>query len=157
ADLATASIAIPLTATLPSPPSGVRPVTGAEVRITLTPYTASEVLAHGIGTALSFDVGKVGALARLASESFSSNAVVTAVRGAGPVAPLTSLLAHLLPVAPVFAADVWDADALAFVQAHPDLFGTGPLPSLTPDAQHPHAPFVTVEQLKALSVYRRVA
>jgi hypothetical protein len=157
ADLATAPIAIPVTATLPSPPSGVRPVTDAEVRVTLTPYTASEVLAHGIGTALSFDVGKVGALARLASQSFSSNAVVTAVRGDGPVAPLTSLLTHLLPVATVFAADVWDADALGFVQAHPDLFGTGPLPSLTPDAQHSHAPFVTVEQLQALSVYRRVA
>ena len=156
-DLSSAVVTIPASATVPTPPSGTRAVTVGEVRTALRPYLASELLIRSVGKTFNISRDKVLTLAALAGQSLTADALVKAVRGDGPVAPLTQFVASLLPLNVVFSDPVWDAAALTFVNTNAALFGAGPLPSLVPDAQHPNAPFLTLPQLRALSVYTRIA
>jgi hypothetical protein len=156
-DLSTAPIVIPATTTVPTPPAGTRLVTVIEVQTALMPYVAAEVLVRSVGKAFNLSIDRVRALAALGSQSLITDAVVKAVRGDGPIAPLTALVGVLIPLNVIFKAAIWDAAALAFIAANPTLFGPDPLPSLVPDGQHPNAPFLTLSQVRALSVYTRLA
>jgi hypothetical protein len=156
-DLAAAAISIPLSATVPTPPAGTRAVLASEVRSALQPYLASELLVRSLGTWLNVAREKVQALAQLSGQSLKADALTKAVRGDGPIASLAQFVAQLVPLAVIFADSVWDAAALGFVGTQPAIFGTGTLPVLVADAQHPRAPFVTLVQLRALTVYTRLA
>ncbi|HET6318237.1 MAG TPA: neuraminidase-like domain-containing protein, partial [Chloroflexota bacterium] len=156
-DLESVPVTVPATATVPTPPAGSRLVTTAEVRQALRPYLAAEVLARGLGTALSLATDKVVALATLAHQSLTDSAVVKAVRGDGPIGPLAALVSAVRPLAVAFATPAWDAVALNFVGQHQALFDTENLPHMAPDAMHPDVPFLSLPQLRALSTYARLA
>lgn len=156
-DLSVAPITIPATATVPTPPAGMRLVTVAEVQTALQPYLAAEVLIRSIGKAFNLTTNKVRALSALGGQSLTADTLVKAVRGDGPIAPLTTFVSVLIPLNVAFAAATWDASALNFIAANAGLFGSDSLPHLAPDALHPNAPFLTLAQLRALSVYTRLA
>ncbi|MGH7717070.1 MAG: neuraminidase-like domain-containing protein, partial [Vulcanimicrobiaceae bacterium] len=156
-DLATIPIVIPPTATVPTPPSGTRALTDTEARVALQPYVASQILTRSVGSTFGFTTDKVQALAAMTGVSLTANAIVTAVRGDGPIAPLVTLVGTLIPVSVIFSDAAWDAAATGFAGANAAVFGAGPLPAIVPDAQHPNAPFVTLSQLRALATYTRIA
>jgi hypothetical protein len=156
-DLDGVSIAVPSTATVPTPPVGSRLVTAAEVRQALRPYLAAEVLARALGSALSFATDKVVALAAIAQQSLTDGTVVKAVRGNGPIDPLTALVSAVRPLAVAFAHPAWDPAALTFARQHQALFDAENLPHMAPDAAHPTVPFLSLPQLRALSTYARLA
>jgi hypothetical protein len=135
-------------------------VLSAAVALTFTDtvFAASEVLAGTLGKIFNFATDKVVALAKLAGQSLTAPAVVTAVHGDVPVdiAPLTLLVAAIQPLAVMLSAPTWDAKAIDFLGLHPDLFGADPLPQTVPDAKPPRAPFVSLAQLRALSTYARL-
>ena len=156
ADLDTAVITIPSSATVPTPPSGTRPVTADDVRSTLAPHGAIEILVRALGGALGVTADKLTALAAIAGQSLTSDAVARAVRGDGPVDPLVALIAAVQPLAVALAGAAWDAPAIDFVRTHAAVFGAGSLPVTMADAQHPKVPRLTLEQLRSLSTYARV-
>ncbi len=155
-DLDTVSVTIPATATVPTT-SGTKLVTTAQVRGALRPYLAADVLVRNLAGALGFTKDKVVALAALSGQALTTNALVKAVRGDGPLQPLTALISAMRPLVVAFAASVWDAAALDFVRHHPEAFGTDLLPQTVADAQHPNVPFVSLAQLRSLSTYARLA
>ena len=150
-DLSAIAITIPATATVPTPPSGTRAVTDAEVREALEPYLASEALTRTLAGILRFATNKVVALAALAGQSLTSDAVTRAVRGDGPLAPLVAVIAAVRPLAVAFASTAWDAAAIELVRSNPGWFGAAPLPQTTTTALHPNAPFLDLAQLRALT------
>jgi hypothetical protein len=156
-DLTAIAFVIPADATVPVPPAGARPVTDAELRATLLPHLAAEALLRSLGVVLNLTIAKVSALAALAAVSLTSEPVVRAARGDGPLGPLTSVVAAIRPLATALAAPVWDAGAIDFLRRNPTLFGPGPLPQTAADALHPNPPFVSLDQLRAISVYTRLA
>jgi hypothetical protein len=156
-DLDTVAITIPASATVPTPPSGTRLVTADEVRGALRPYLAADVLVRSLGAVLGLATDKVVALAALAAKELTTDGLVKAVRGDGPIDPLTTLVSWVRPLAVVLAAPVWDAAAVDFIRLHHQLFGADDLPHLTADEQHPNVPFVSLAQLRALSTYTRLA
>ena len=158
-DLDTPAIVdIPPTAIVPTPPAGTQAVTDKEARDALRPYLASAVLAGTLGKVFSFAIDKVVALAKLAGQSLTAPAVVRAVRGDVPlnIAPLTTLVSAIQPLAVILSAPEWDAAAVGFLGLFPELFGVEPLPQSAPDAHHLRAPFVSLAQLRALSTYARL-
>jgi Tc toxin complex TcA C-terminal TcB-binding domain/ABC toxin N-terminal region/Neuraminidase-like domain len=155
-DLDAAAITVPASATVPTPPSGTRPVTADEVRAALAPHRAVEVLVRALGGVFAVTPDKVTALAAIAGPSLTGDAVARAVRGDGPVAPLVALIAAVRPLAVAFAGAAWDATAIDFAHTHAAVLGAGPLPVTTPDAQHPDAPRLTLEQVRSLSTYARL-
>ena len=156
-DLDTVAINIPPTAIVPTPPTGTRAVTDAEVRVALRPYLVAEVLVRSLGSVLGVTTDKVVALAQIAGQSLTADAVVKAVRGDGPLAPLVTLLSFVSPLAVVFKPAAWNAADIDFVRTSASLFGTEPLPQTMPDALHPNVPFVSLAQLRGLSTYARFA
>ncbi len=152
-DLDAAAIAIPANATVPESPSGTRAVTADEVRATLRSYHASEVIARLLGGALGQPTAKIRALAALANQPLGAEALVRAVRGDGPIAPLRDLVRGVVPLAAAFGDTVWDAGAIDFVRQHANLFSSEPIPHPSTDPQHP----LSLTQLRALSAYARTA
>lgn len=153
-DLAGAAITVPLTAIVATTPSGTRSVTPEEVRGALRPYVAAEVLVRSLGAALGLPTSKVVALFALMGSSLTTAGIVLAVRGDGPIEPLVVAIASLRPLCAALKAPVWDAAAIDFVRERPDLFGAEALPH--PAADPAEAPVVSLDQLRALSVYRRI-
>jgi hypothetical protein len=156
-DLATAALNIPASATVPTPPTGNRLVTAAEVSAALRNFLVAEVLVRSLGKAFGLSIDKIKALALLAGQSLTAPEIVTAVRGDGPVDPLVGLVGALIPLRVAFANDALDAAAIDFMRTHAALFGADPLPNMTPDAQHPRAPFLTLTQLRGVATYARLA
>jgi Tc toxin complex TcA C-terminal TcB-binding domain/Neuraminidase-like domain/Salmonella virulence plasmid 28.1kDa A protein len=156
-DLAAAALVIPPDATVPVPPAGARLVTLAELRGALLSHLAGEALLRSLGVTFNLTVAKVSALAALVGVSLTADPVVRAARGDGPLAPLTAVVAAIRPLATALAAAVWDADSIDFLRRNPTLFGTAPLPQTVADALHPNPPFVSLDQLRAISVYTRLA
>src|SRR5262249_4927915 len=74
----TATVTMPATSTSPATTT---PVTPEEVLDALRPYLASEVLKRGLGTAFNMPTDKVVAIAALAGQSLTSDAVAKVVRG----------------------------------------------------------------------------
>ena len=156
-DLATAAIVVPPSATVPTPPSGTRAVVDSDVRTALGPYQAKEVLTRSLASALALTTDRVVALATLAGQSLTANAVVKAVRGDGPVAPLTAVVAAVRPLVVALTAPAWDAAAIDFLRQNPTLFSPDAIPQTTANADHPNVPFLELAQLRALSTYARLA
>jgi hypothetical protein len=156
-DLDTAPITIPPSATVPTPPSGTRAVTAAEVRDALRPFLAREVLVRTLGRVLTLDTDKIVALAALSGHSLTANGVVRAVRGDGAIAPLTDLVSALTPLGVALAGTPWDSTAIDFVRLNHLRFGSEPLPHTAAAAQHPNVPWISLSQLRALSTYARLA
>lgn len=156
-DLNTAAIAIPTTATVATAPSGTRAATIDEIRTALRPYLAAEVLSRSLGAAFGVATEKAAALAALAGQSLTADSVVRAVRGDGAIAPLTALVSAVIPLTVAFASTVWDAAAIDFVRGHTALFTTDSLPHTVADALHPNVPFLSVAQVRALSMYAQIA
>jgi hypothetical protein len=165
-DLDTVTITIPATATVTTPATATMPsttslVTVAAVREALRPYLASEVLVRSLGAALGFQKEKVVALAALAGQSLTADAVVEVVRGNAPLSAsppdaLASVIAAVRPLAVALASSVWDAEAIDFVRKSPEVFGTESLPQTSSSALHPLVPYVSLEQLRGLSTYARL-
>jgi hypothetical protein len=144
-DLATSPLIVP-----PSVSATVE-----EIRSALFPYQAPEVLLRLLGASLGQAPAKVRALASLCGQPVAADAIVRAVRGDGPIAPLRTLVSALMPLHAAFASPVWTPAAIEFVRLHGALFATEPLPHPAPESRHPNAPFLTVTQLRALSVLAR--
>ena len=130
-------------------------VTAAQIRDVLRPFLASEVVSRAIGSALAMPTAKLAALAALAGQSFSSAAVLDAVRGVGSTTPLIEVIRAIQPLAVAFAAPAWTGPAIDRVRAKVAMFGAVPLPHPA-DAQHP-APWLALEQLQGLTAYARLA
>ncbi|MEO8548781.1 MAG: neuraminidase-like domain-containing protein, partial [Kofleriaceae bacterium] len=156
-DLANAAITVPPTATVPTPPSGTRALTDTEVRNALASYQAKEALARALAKALATNTEKVVALAALAGQSLTSDTVVRAVRGDGPIAPLIQVVAAIRPLSVAFAAAPWDAAAIDFVRQNPTLFSADAIPQTAATPNHPNAPYLELAQLQSLSTYARIA
>jgi hypothetical protein len=156
-DLASTTFIIPPDATVPVPPAGGRLVTEDELRAALLPHLAAEALLRSLGATLNMPVPKVSALAALAGVSLTADAVVRAARGEGPLSPLAAVVTAIRPLAIALAPAGWDADAVDFLRLNPARFGTEPLPQTTADALHPNTPFISLDQLRAISVYARLA
>jgi hypothetical protein len=154
------ALAIPSTAVVATPPTPTAaarsaPVTGAAVLAALLPYLPSQVLERSLGTAFNCTPDKVVAVAALAGQSLTATDVAAAVRGNGPLTPLTTLVANLLPLAVVFASSAWNASPapaqgpapeapLHFVRTNPPVFGLAQGTILAP---------LTLPQIRALSAY----
>lgn len=149
-DLDTAPITIPPTATVPTPPTGTRAVTDAEVRDALRPYLAKNVALRGLGTAFGVLPDKAEALAVLAGQVVSSNGIAVALRG-GAIAPLEALVAAIVPVSVAFRGATWDAAAVDWVRLNAARFSTDAIPRPA-DSDHP-APYLSLAQLRAAGVY----
>jgi hypothetical protein len=172
------TMTIPATATVTTPATATTwavttPVTQRDVLDALTPHVASESLKRSLVKAFGFPMDKLVSLAMVTGQSLTAAAVISVVRGDTPLsAPpnpdaLTVLIAALLPMATVFASSVWNTPPLPagtvppasdptidFVFANPSAFGTTNLPQ-PPDVHHPN-PWVSLAQLRALSVYGRL-
>ena len=154
-DVASATIVVPPTATVSVSSSASRAITESEVRDVLRSFDPPEVLARSLAAHLRTTPDKLRALAALVQQSLSSEGIVRAVRGDGPVEPLRSLIAALLPAAVTFRDPVWDTPALEFIRTHPASFSTEPLPGLVASAAHPNVPYFTVSQLQAFGAFAR--
>jgi hypothetical protein len=155
-DLDAVAITIPPSAVVSTPPAGTRPVTADEVRDALRPHAVREFLVRALGAELGRTTDQVVALVALARLSADADDVARAVRGEGPIAPLVALVAALRPLVVALVAPAWDSTAIDFLRTHAKLFTTEDLPRKAPDALHPTAPFVTLDQLRALSAYARL-
>jgi hypothetical protein len=162
----TATVSLPATATSSATTT---PVTPQEVLDALQPYLASEVLKRGLGTAFNITTDRVDALAALAGQSLTADAVAKVVRGAlesnpPPLDALVNLVTALIPLAVAFAAPTWKAPPppadgstpppapIDFVHATPSLFGQGKLPQTSASG----VPCVSLVELRALSIYGRL-
>ncbi|MFB9235537.1 neuraminidase-like domain-containing protein [Plantactinospora siamensis] len=107
-------------------------VTAAEpdLRAALLAHHAGRVLPPRLATALHLAADRVSALAALAGADLGAAALVEAVQG-GPIGPLVDLVATLVPLSVAFAGPAYDPAALAFLAAHPDVFGVSDYTALT--------------------------
>jgi hypothetical protein len=118
-----AATALTVPAPAAAPPPGAPAVGAADLRAVLLRYHASEVVPSRLAAQLGFPVAKTRALLGLAGVGLSGAPLATALRGAGGLDPLTTVLHAVLPLAALFAPAAFDADAVAFVGANPALFG----------------------------------
>ena len=95
-----------------------------ELRAALVEHHISKVLPNRLSLRLSLPADKTSALLDLAGVDLNAGTLWDALWGVGGDGPLRSVVEDLTPLAVLLEDEVFDPATIAFVGAHPALFGT---------------------------------
>lgn len=101
------------------------------IKTALRNYHASEVVPTRLANKLNLSRERIDALIAIAGVDLSSTSIVLALQGGGPAAKLLELVGKLIPLTVLFRNSVYDAPALAFINANDNLLGVGDLTNIT--------------------------
>lgn len=119
------------------------PVTHAKAKALLAAYHAAGVIPTYLAAEMGTAVEKIEALLDLTGTDLSGPEYTRALQERDPDGDLQELIKTLLPLKILFKSPALDADAIDYIQSHPDIIG-----NLVPGA-------ITMENIRLLALFCR--